>query len=49
MILTRNVEEREEVRSWLIQLLNDQFPTVRSQMRLENGPLVGYPLQFRFR
>ncbi len=48
VILTRNVEEREEVRSWLIQLLNDQFPTVRSRVsRLENGPPVGYPLQFR--
>lgn len=48
VILTRNVEEREEVRSWLIPLLNDQFPTVRSRVsRLENGPPVGYPLQFR--
>ena len=36
------------MRSWLIQLLNDQFPTVRSRVsRLENGPPVGYPLQFR--
>ena len=48
VILTRNVEEREEVRDWLVTLLAEQFPTVRSRVsRLENGPPVGYPLQFR--
>ncbi|MGB2246825.1 MAG: efflux RND transporter permease subunit [Alcanivorax sediminis] len=48
VILTRNVEEREEVRRWLITVLDEQFPTVRSRVsRLENGPPVGYPLQFR--
>ncbi|MZR64374.1 efflux RND transporter permease subunit [Alcanivorax sp. DP30] len=48
VILARNVEEREEIRSWLIELTNKEFPTVRTRVsRLENGPPVGYPLQFR--
>ncbi|KGD64737.1 RND efflux transporter [Alcanivorax nanhaiticus] len=48
VILARNVEEREEIRSWLIDLTNKEFPTVRTRVsRLENGPPVGYPLQFR--
>ncbi|MCG8394497.1 MAG: efflux RND transporter permease subunit [Pseudomonadales bacterium] len=48
VILTRNIEEREQVRSWLIETLNNEFPTVRTRVsRLENGPPVGYPLQFR--
>ncbi|AFT68724.1 RND transporter, HAE1/HME family, permease protein [Alloalcanivorax dieselolei B5] len=48
VVLTRNIEEREEVRSWLIDTLAADFPTVRSRVsRLENGPPVGYPIQFR--
>ncbi|MCK0154768.1 efflux RND transporter permease subunit [Alcanivorax sp. S6407] len=48
VILSRNVEEREEIRRWLIGVLAEEFPTVRSRVsRLENGPPVGYPLQFR--
>ena len=48
VVLTRSVEEREEVRLWLISALRQQFPTVRSRVsRLENGPPVGYPVQFR--
>ncbi|SOC05354.1 multidrug efflux pump [Alloalcanivorax xenomutans] len=48
VVLTRNIEEREEVRSWLIDTLAAEFPTVRSRVsRLENGPPVGYPIQFR--
>ncbi|MGB1465964.1 MAG: efflux RND transporter permease subunit, partial [Alcanivorax nanhaiticus] len=39
VILARNVEEREEIRSWLIDLTNKEFPTVRTRVsRLENGP-----------
>ena len=48
VIMTRSVEEREAVRSWLISNLNEQFPAVRTRIsRLENGPPVGYPVQFR--
>ena len=48
VVLTSNIEEREQVRDWLIDVLRDDFPTVRSRVsRLENGPPVGYPVQFR--
>ncbi|WP_308366148.1 MULTISPECIES: efflux RND transporter permease subunit [unclassified Microbulbifer] len=48
VVLTRNIEEREQLRSWLIDTLREQFPTLRSRVsRLENGPPVGYPVQFR--
>ncbi|WKT61332.1 efflux RND transporter permease subunit [Microbulbifer thermotolerans] len=48
VVLTRSIEEREAVRSWLIDTLREQFPTLRSRVsRLENGPPVGYPVQFR--
>ncbi|MCA0899402.1 efflux RND transporter permease subunit [Microbulbifer agarilyticus] len=48
VVLTRNVEEREQVRAWLIATLSEQFAEVRTRVtRLENGPPVGYPVQFR--
>ena len=48
VVLTRSIEVREALRSWLITHLNEQFPTLRSRVtRLENGPPVGYPVQFR--
>lgn len=48
VVLTRNIEDREAVRLWLISTLSEQFPSVRSRVsRLENGPPVGYPVQFR--
>ncbi|WP_444910432.1 efflux RND transporter permease subunit [Microbulbifer sp. TRSA005] len=48
VVMTRNVEEREQVRSWLIETMEEEFPTLRSRVsRLENGPPVGYPVQFR--
>nr|WP_283246504.1 efflux RND transporter permease subunit [Pseudomonas insulae] len=48
VVLAKNIEAREEIRTWLIKTLNDEFPTVRSRIsRLENGPPVGYPVQFR--
>lgn len=48
VILAKDVQKREELRSWLIDLLNTDFPTVRSRVaRLENGPPVGYPIQYR--
>src|SRR6201999_3425332 len=48
VVLAKNIEEREALRTWLIETLNEQFPALRSRVtRLENGPPVGYPVQFR--
>ena len=48
VVLTKSIKDREEVRTWLIDVMNDDFPTVRSRVsRLENGPPVGFPIQFR--
>ncbi|POA87579.1 efflux RND transporter permease subunit [Pseudomonas protegens] len=48
VVLAKSIEEREELRGWLIETLNEQFPALRSRVtRLENGPPVGYPVQFR--
>ncbi|WP_269466562.1 efflux RND transporter permease subunit [Microbulbifer agarilyticus] len=48
VVLTRSVDEREQVRAWLISTLSEQFAEVRTRVsRLENGPPVGYPVQFR--
>jgi multidrug efflux pump len=48
VVLAKTIEERETLRTWLISTLNEQFPAMRSRVtRLENGPPVGYPVQFR--
>ncbi|TRO20610.1 efflux RND transporter permease subunit [Ectopseudomonas mendocina] len=48
VVLAKSIEERERLRGWLINVMNDEFPTLRSRVsRLENGPPVGYPIQFR--
>ncbi|WHS61489.1 efflux RND transporter permease subunit [Pseudomonas sp. G2-4] len=48
VVLAKTIEDRETLRGWLITTLNEQFPTLRSRVtRLENGPPVGYPVQFR--
>jgi len=48
VLVTSDVEAREEVRGWLIGVLAEQFPTLQARVtRLENGPPVGYPVQFR--
>uniref|UniRef100_A4XXN6 Acriflavin resistance protein n=1 Tax=Ectopseudomonas mendocina (strain ymp) TaxID=399739 RepID=A4XXN6_ECTM1 len=48
VVLASSIEERERLRTWLIQVMNDEFPALRSRVsRLENGPPVGYPIQFR--
>lgn len=48
VVLAKSIEDREKVRTWLIDVLNDEFPTLRTRIsRLENGPPVGYPVQFR--
>lgn len=48
VVLASSLEERERLRSWLIGTVEQQFPDVRARVtRLENGPPVGYPVQFR--
>lgn len=48
VVLAKSIDEREALRTWLIQTLDEQFPTLRPRVtRLENGPPVGYPVQFR--
>jgi multidrug efflux pump len=48
VILTNNSKAREALRSKLLTLFDTDFPTLRaSVLRLENGPPVGFPVQFR--
>ncbi|WP_445940980.1 efflux RND transporter permease subunit [Pseudomonas sp.] len=48
VVLAKSIEEREKIRTWLIDVLREEFPTLRTRIsRLENGPPVGYPVQFR--
>jgi multidrug efflux pump len=48
VVLAKTIEEREVLRTWLIEALKEQFPALRARVtRLENGPPVGYPVQFR--
>ncbi|MGZ4999194.1 MAG: efflux RND transporter permease subunit [Methylomonas sp.] len=48
VILTDGSQEREQLRSNLIALFEQDFPDLRaSVLRLENGPPVGFPVQFR--
>ena len=48
VILTKNLEEREALRNDLLKLFETDFPSLRaSVLRLENGPPVGFPVQFR--
>lgn len=48
VILTKNLQQREALRSDLLKLFENDFPALRaSVLRLENGPPVGFPVQFR--
>jgi multidrug efflux pump len=48
VILTRDAEAREIVRAKLLKLFETDFPELRGRVnRLENGPPVGFPVQFR--
>ncbi|WP_137819461.1 efflux RND transporter permease subunit [Pseudomonas sp. 2FG] len=48
VVLAKTIEDREAIRSWLIERLDEEFPSLRTRVtRLENGPPVGYPVQFR--
>ncbi|MEP6906863.1 MAG: efflux RND transporter permease subunit, partial [Pseudoxanthomonas sp.] len=48
VVLTKDIEARESMRNWLINQVAPQFPQLQFRVtRLENGPPVGYPIQFR--
>ncbi|GGJ98531.1 efflux RND transporter permease subunit [Luteimonas terricola] len=48
VVLARDVEAREALRDWLIDDVAPLFPELQLRVtRLENGPPVGYPVQFR--
>jgi multidrug efflux pump subunit AcrB len=48
VITANSVEEREKLARWLEPMLHEQFPAIRSRLsRLENGPPVGFQVQFR--
>ena len=48
VLLTHGNAERESLRTELIHLFEGDFPDLRARViRLENGPPVGYPLQYR--
>ncbi len=48
VIMTRDNESREIVRKRLIEIFNEKFTDIRGRVkRLENGPPIGYPIQFR--
>lgn len=48
VLLADDIGSREQIRQWLIDTFAKQFPDVQARVtRLENGPPVGYPIQFR--
>ncbi len=48
MLMTQDVEAREQVRARLIKLFEQDFQGLRGAVfRIENGPPVGFPVQFR--
>ena len=48
VILSKNLQVREALRSDLLTLFENDFPSLRaSVLRLENGPPVGFPVLFR--
>jgi multidrug efflux pump len=48
VVMTKDTEARERVRSRLLGIVNEQFPGAWVRVtRLELGPPVGFPVQFR--
>jgi multidrug efflux pump len=48
VVTTNNPKAREELRTKLIQLFATDMPEIRGRIsRLENGPPVGFPIQYR--
>ncbi|MGY0558706.1 efflux RND transporter permease subunit [Lysobacter sp. A421] len=48
VLMPESLAAREEVRRWMIEEVVPRFPELQMRVtRLENGPPVGYPVQFR--
>ena len=48
VVTAKSIDDREKVRSRLLALFDTDFPQLRGRVsRLENGPPVGFPVQFR--
>ncbi len=48
VVLTTSIEARETLRADLVKVFEYDFPELRGRVtRLENGPPVGFPVQFR--
>jgi len=48
VLIAKSIDEREQVRARLLDLFERDFPELRGRIsRLENGPPVGFPVQFR--
>ena len=48
VLVAKSIPERERVRDRLLKLFDSDFPGLRGRVsRLENGPPVGFPVQFR--
>jgi len=48
VVLAKDIQSRESTRRWLIDEIAPRFPEIQFRVtRLENGPPVGYPIQFR--
>ena len=48
VVTTNSVKARNELRNRLIKLFQDDFPEIRTRvLELQNGPPVGFPVQFR--
>jgi multidrug efflux pump len=48
VLLAKDIKAREKLRAWLIERFATDFPDIQVRVaRLENGPPVGYPVQFR--
>jgi len=48
VVLAKDIHAREATRDWLLHEVIPRFPDVQMRVtRLENGPPVGYPVQFR--
>ena len=48
VLLTPDIETREDVKAWLQGVLDTEFTDLQGRVtRLENGPPVGFPVQFR--
>ncbi|WP_374012316.1 efflux RND transporter permease subunit [Pseudoxanthomonas koreensis] len=48
VVLASDLQAREDLRHWLLEDVVPRFPELQMRVtRLENGPPVGYPVQFR--